>query len=215
VGAVVAIALVVVLGQVFLPIIATSRISSRVGRYGNVQSVRVKAWPALELLWGSVDSVRVRAKSLALSPAQAAQLLWEARGTASVDVMAGSVQLGPLRLTDVSLHKRGRALSAQARMTGADVKAALPPGFDVQLERSEDGQIVVRASGGLFGVGASVSAVAGASEGKLVAHPLGFPLEGFRLTLFSDPHVHVEAVGASVQSEQPLSYRLTMTASLG
>ena len=72
----------------------------------------------------------------------------------------------------------------------------------------------MQASGGLFGVGASVNAVAGASEGKLVVHPLGFLIEGLRLTLFADPHVYVEGVGASVASEQPLSYRLTMSASL-
>ena len=36
----------------------------------------------------------------------------------------------------------------------------------------------MQATGGLFGVGASVNAVAGASDGKLVAHPLGFLLEG-------------------------------------
>ena len=37
--------------------IAASRISSRVGRYGKVQSVSVSAWPAVELLWGHADSV--------------------------------------------------------------------------------------------------------------------------------------------------------------
>ena len=44
--------LVLALAQVLLPRIAASRISSRVGRYGTVQSVSVKAWPAVELLWG-------------------------------------------------------------------------------------------------------------------------------------------------------------------
>ena len=56
--------------------------------------------------------------------------------------------------------------------------------------------------------------MAGAREGKLVAHPLGFLVEGLQLTLFSDPHVYVQGVGASVASEQPLTYRLTMSASL-
>ena len=60
----------------------------------------------------------------------------------------------------------------------AAVKAALPPGVDVRLLRSGDGEVEVQASGGLFGVGASVNALAGASEGKLVAHPLGFRSKG-------------------------------------
>jgi hypothetical protein len=206
--------LVLALAQVILPRLAVSRITSRVGRYGHVDSVSVSAWPAVELLWGSVGSVRVRARSLALSPAQAAKLLWEAHGTASMDVSAESVQVGSLRLSDASLRKRGSSLSAQALTSEADVKAALPAGFDLRLLRSEGGEVEVQATGGLFGVDASVDAVAGPSGGKLVAHPLGFLLEALHLTLFSDPHVYVEGVGASVHTEQPLSYRLTMSARL-
>jgi LmeA-like phospholipid-binding len=206
--------LLLALAQAVLPRIAVNRIEARVGRYGTVQSVSVSAWPAVELLWGHVGSVRVRAKSLALSPAQAASLLWEAQGAASMDVSAESVQVGTLRLSDASLRKRGNALSAQALTSEADVKAALPSGFGVRLLRSEGGKVEVQATGGLFGVGATVNAVAGASEGKLVARPLGFLIEGLQLTLFSDPHVYVEGVGASVQSEQPLSYWLTMSARL-
>jgi len=206
--------LTLLLVQVFLPRIAASRISSRVARYGTVQSVSVSAWPAVKLLWGSADSVRVRAGSLALSPTQAARLLWEARGAASMDVTADSVQLGSLRLEQATLSKRGSALNAAARATETDVRAALPEGFDVRLLRSRGGEVEVRASGALFGVGASVDAVALASEGRLVAHPLGFLVEALQLTLFSDPHVYVQAVGASVDGEQPPSYRLTMSASL-
>jgi len=209
-----AVLLALALAQVLLPRLAASRISSRVGRYGTVSSVSVSAWPAVQLLWGSVGSVRVRAKSLSLSPAQAASLLWEARGVRSMEVSAQSVRVGSLQLTDASLHKQGSALSAQALTSEAAVKEALPTGFDLRLLRSEGGEVEVQASGGLFGVGASVNAIAGGSEGKLVAHPIGFLVEALHLTLFSDPHVYVVGVGASVQSEQPLSYRLTMTARL-
>lgn len=206
--------LVLALMQMFLPAIVASRISSRVGRYGSVESVSVSALPALELLWGSADSVRVRAKSLAVSPEQAAKLLWEARGAASMDVSADSVQVGPLRLSDASLHKRGDALTAEADASEAAVMAALPPGFDVRLLRSEGGEVEVQASGGLFGIGATLDALALASEGRLIAHPLGLLVEGLVLTLFSDPHVYVQGVGASVHTQTPLSYRLSMRASL-
>lgn len=205
--------LALALAQVFLPRVAASRISSRLRRYGTVQSVSVKAWPALELLWGSADSVVVRARSLTLSPAQTAKLLWEARGLDSIELTASSVREGPLKLSEVSLHKHGQALVGAARMTDADVRAALPGGFGVRLLSSERGEVRVRASGGLFGVGASVDAAAGASNGKLVARPLGL-LSGLQLTLFSEPHVYVEGVGASVEDRPPLSYRLTMRASL-
>jgi LmeA-like phospholipid-binding len=202
------------IAQVLLPRIAVSRIKSRVGRYGTVESASVSAWPAVKLLWGSVDSVRVKAKSLSLSPEQAASLLWEARGTASMDVSAERVQVGPLRVTDATLRKHGSALSAHAITSETDVKAALPSGFGLRLLRSEGGEVEVQATGGLFGVNATVDAVAGASDGKLVAHPLGFLIEGLQLTLFSDPHVYVEGVGAGVSSKEPLTYSLTMSARL-
>jgi LmeA-like phospholipid-binding len=188
--------LLLVLAQLFLPRIAASKISSRVGRYGHVERVHVSAWPAVELLWGDADSVSVRASRLTVSPAQAAHLLWEGRGADRMELTARSARLGPLALTDVRLHKRGRRMSAHAHLSAADVKAALPPGFDVQLLGSRRGQVEVSASGGLFGVGASVDALAGASGGRLVAHPRGLLLQGLQLMLFSDPHVYVEGVAA-------------------
>jgi hypothetical protein len=208
--------LVLVLAQVFLPGIAASRISSRVGRYGSVESVTVKAWPAVELLWGHADSVTVRARSLELSPAQTGKLLREARGVNKVDLTASAAQEGPLRLSDVGFHKQGAALSAQAQISSANVKAALPEGFDVRLLSSRAGEVEVRATGGLFGVGASVNAVAHASAGRLVASPRGFLVGGLQLTVFSEPDVHVEGVGASAisGSEGVVSYRLTIRASL-
>jgi hypothetical protein len=215
-GLAAAIALVLVLAQLFLPRIAASRISSRVGKYGAVEHVSVSAWPAVKLLWGRADSVSVRADDLRITQGQAAKLLWEARDVSSMDVAAPTVQVGRLRLSEVSLRKRGSLLRAAAQVTGADLQAALPAGLSVQLLASEAGRVKVKASGGLFGLGASVDAQAGPSEGKLVARPLGLLLEGLQLTLFADPHVYVEGVGASAlpAAAGGPSYRLTMTARL-
>ncbi len=99
---------VLVLAQLLLPKIAASEISSRVARYGSVESVKVSAWPAVKLLWGQADSVRVKARSLALEPAQAAKLLWESRDVASEDLSAETVRVGSLQLSDATLHKHGR-----------------------------------------------------------------------------------------------------------
>jgi hypothetical protein len=211
-------AIVVLLGlaQLFLPKIAAERISSRIGRYGSVADVHVSAWPAIELLWRHADSVRVHATRLRATPAQTAKLLREASGTDSVDVSVDSAREGPLALSDVRFQKRGRLMSARAHVSQADVSAALPPGFGVQLLGSAGGRVEVRASGGLFGVGASVEAVAEASAGKLVVHPRGLLLEGFRLTLFSDRHVHVTGVSAAraAGAGGGAGYELGMTATL-
>ena len=104
---------------------------------------------------------------------------------------------GPLQLSDASFQKHGDALRAQARASRADVGEALGEGVEVRLLSSDDGQVEVSVSGGLFGVQASVDAVARAQEGKLVVHPTGFLLEGLKLTLFDNPRVYVEGVGAS------------------
>jgi hypothetical protein len=212
-----AVVLVGVLAQVALPRIAASRVKDRVGKYGSVESARVSAWPAVKLLWGDADSVTVRARNLKLSPEQTVKLLREARGVKRMEITSAAAEEGSLRLSDVSFSKRGDALSARARVTSADVRAALPEGFEVKLVKSEGGRVEVTASGGLFGVGASVDAVAGAEDGKLVAHPTSLLLGGFQLTLFSDPHVYVEGVGASVAAgtqAQPRAYLLSMSASL-
>jgi hypothetical protein len=204
------------LGQLLLPPIAADRIESRLRRYGRVESVSVSAWPALKLLWGDADAVKVRASRLALTPAQTASLLWEARGASRLDMTASSVREGSLALSGVSLRKRGRQLSGTAATSEADVAAALPPGLSLTLVGSEAGTVRVRASGGLFGLGATVEAVAAARDGRLVAHPLGPLLEQLELTLFADPHVHIEGVGASAQQVAGApGYRLDLAARLG
>src|ERR1700744_6371364 len=90
--------LVVLLGlaQLFLPKLAASRISSRIGKYGSVDSVHVSAFPAIELLWKHADSVRVHATHLHMSPAQTGKLLEEAGAANRLDVSVASVQEGPL-----------------------------------------------------------------------------------------------------------------------
>jgi hypothetical protein len=208
--------LVLVLAQLLLPGIAANRISGRLSRYGSVQSVSVKAFPALKLLWHNADSVTVKAKSLRLTPAQTASLLWEGRGLNEVDLTASSMTEGPLQLHDVSVHKRAKSLTGQGQTTPTDANSALPGGFGLQLLGSEGGGVKVRASGGLFGVGGSVDAVVLASDGKLLARPVGFPLDALTLTLFSEPHVYVAGVGARAVTGPggALSYQLVIRANL-
>ncbi|HTY96723.1 MAG TPA: LmeA family phospholipid-binding protein [Solirubrobacteraceae bacterium] len=209
-----AVVVVLVLAQLLLPRIAESRIRSRLDPYGEVHSVHVSAWPAIELLWGDADSAAVKAGALALSTARAASLLHEAKGFSEVSVTASSVRLGKLQLTDATLHKHGGRLTGSAMVSGAAVKAALPAGVTLKLLGSEGGKVSVQATGALFGVGATLGAIAEASDGKIVVHPSGPLLGGVRLTLYSDPRVSVLGVSArAVQSDPPI-YRVGLTARL-
>lgn len=213
--------IVAVLGQILLPGLAASRARARVERYGTVHSVEVSAFPAWRLLWGSAGSVTVHAGTLTVTPQQIASLLWEARSISTLTVTAEAAVLRVpmlpqgLRVSDVRLEKRGDGLQASATMTQAQLDASLPSGFSVEPTGSGEGAVEARASGGLFGVQASLTALVRPVEGALVAEPRGLPFGGLaRVTLFSDPHLKVLAVGVR-PSGSPATYALSVRASLG
>jgi hypothetical protein len=215
VGAVVVV--VVVLAQVLGPAIAARIVRGKVGKYGTVKSVKVKAWPAVKLAWGDADEVRVSAGRLKVSPRETVALLKEAKGVDRVDASAESVEEGSLRLTDARFEKHGSALRAEGVVSEEDVRRALPKGVEVALVKSERGTVEVKVSGGLFGVSASVDAVARAQDGKLVARPTGLLLSGLKTTVFEDPSVYVEGVEARALEGgqgEGRRYELSMWASL-
>lgn len=210
--------LLFVLAQLLLPSIAARRVRDRVARYGSVKGTSVSAWPAIELLWGKAQSVTVSAGALTVAANQFASLLSEARQAHDLTVSADAVNLGisqlsrPLTVTDMRFTKRGSSVSASAILTQDRLDEALPAGFRVEPVASVGGQVEVLASGGLFGAEASIRAVVGASEGKLIAQPKGFPLAGLgTVTLFSDAHLKPRSVGVRVLGRQPLTYGLSLT----
>jgi hypothetical protein len=213
--------LAVVLAQAFLPTLAAHRVRARVARYGTVESVSVKAFPAIELLWGKVDSVDVHARSLSFAPPQIASLLWEARDVGTMTVLTDEATLrtpalsNGLTVSDIRMEKRGSTVLAKATLTQKQLDDAFPSGFRVEPVASGGGQIEARASGGLFGLQASIGVLVRPVEGRLIAEPHGLPFAGLAtVTLFSDPHLKVESVGLSIVRTSPLTYGLSLRASL-
>ncbi len=219
-----AIVLLLVLAQIFLPGIAAQKVRDRVGRYGSVQSASVKAFPAIELLWENADSATVRAGRLRMTADQAADLLWSTRGVKDMDLDVETLTVdlsgqGPLTLHRVSLHKGAAQLKARAELSRSDLRASLP-GLEIEPVASGGGQVEVQATGGLFGAKATVQAIVGPQDGKLVVQPQGFPLAGLgRLTLFADPRVLVQGVGLSVApgagAGSQADYQVRLQARLG
>lgn len=213
--------LVVVLAQAVLPTLATHLVKGQVARYGTVKSVSVKALPAIELLWGKADSVDVEAGSLSVPSNKIAKLLWESHGVTNVTMSAQDATLTAIpsltkgiTVSDLHTEKRGSAIVASATVTQRQLDEALPSGFRIEPLASGDGQIEAKASGGLFGLQTSIDAIVRATEGRLVTEPRGL-FGGFvTVTLFSDPHLRVQSVGLSVERSDPLTYGLSMRASL-
>jgi hypothetical protein len=214
--------LLLVLAQVFLPSLAARRVRDRVARYGTVRSVSVSAFPAVKLLWGKADTVDVDAGSLSVELSQIAALLWEARAAGSMSISAEAATLTAvpelpegLTVDDLRMQKHGSAVSATATLTQQQLNEALPSGFHIEPTASGEGQVEARASGGLFGVQASITALVKPLEGRLVAEPRGFPLASLgTVTLFSDSRLRIESVGVRVLRDKPLTYGLSLAATL-
>jgi hypothetical protein len=213
--------LALVLAQALLPGVAADHVRARIAAYGQVHSVHVSAFPALELLWGQAGSVSVSAGKLTITPMQAASMLWEARGLGTLDIAASAVVLRApllargLEVERVRMRTRGAQLNASATFTQAQLTSALPSGVAVEPIASGSGEVEARASGGLFGLQTSLNVLVRAVEGRLIAEPHGLPFGSVvAVTLFSDPHVKVLAVGLRVLRSNPLSYEATLTARL-
>lgn len=205
-----------VVAQLVLPGIAARIARDQIGKYGAVRSVSVRAFPAIELLWGRADSASVRAGDLRMSVSQLDGLMPRMRGIERLDMSASSLRVGLFGLRGVTVRKRGEELQLHGTIDRADVQSALPAGVQAQLAEDAQGAVEVRVSGSLFGVSATLSATLSAQDGKLVAQPQGIPFAGLaRLTVFSDPHLYVQSVGLTRERGQAGgSYTLTLRARL-
>jgi hypothetical protein len=211
----------VVAAQLLLPSLAADKVRSKAAKYGRVESVKLSAWPAVELLWGKADSAEMKASTMAISPAQMASLMWEARGVGSMTVRTERLKLlvpalpEGLTVTDAVMRKHGSDVRASAIVTQAQLDEALPNGFRVQPLSSGPEGVLVRASGGLFGGAISLNARLLVSGGHLIAEPQGLPFAALAtVTLFADQHLQMKTVALDVVRRQPLTYGLALTATL-
>ncbi|HEY7934221.1 MAG TPA: hypothetical protein VID48_10400 [Solirubrobacteraceae bacterium] len=217
--ALLAIVVFLIAAQVILPLIAVQRARDRIDRYGTINSLSVSAVPALKLLWGKMDSLHVKASRMHVPATQIGQLLWSARGSTDMELSSKQMRLldenftgGGLHLEDVEFHKQGAQLSGQATVSPADLRAALPAGFEIQPLSSSNGQVEVQASGAVLGLQASGSGLISAQEGRLVVQPSGIPFGALvKVTLFQDPHLFINGIAASSHNG---GYKFTITASL-
>lgn len=195
-----AVALVLVLlavAQVVLPGLAAQRLRDQLARSGQVRSVSVSAFPAVELLWHEADDVTVRLGRFRTSPGGLARLLNASGQVDQLSASASELDTGLLTLRDTSLTKHGDRLTGSARVTESDLRAALPVLDSVTPVASSSGALTLRGTASLFGVTATVDATVRAQDGGLVVTP-DVPFGGFAtLRVFSDPRLAVGAITAT------------------
>jgi hypothetical protein len=195
-GAVGAGLLVLVIAQLVLPGIAEDRLRDQLSKSGTVLSVSVRAFPAIELLWGQADSVVVRMSRYQAGASEIGSKLAAAADVGSLDLSAQELQSGLLTVRDARLRKQGNELIATAVVRQDDLRSAVPFLDDVRPVASSEGQLILRGTASLLGLRASVDAVVGARNGALVVAP-AVPFGGIAtITLLDNPHVRVQSVSA-------------------
>jgi hypothetical protein len=215
--AIVALAAVVVIGvaQLVLPGAAEQRLRSDLARYGPVRRVHVESAPAVKLLWHRADRVEVAMDSYRSEPSghgSLAGFLSRTRDTGKLDVTVGTLQSQLVTLHDVHLRKEGDVLVGQARLTQHDLSAALPAFVDLRPVSASENGIVAQVSASVLGHRVAVHIAVLADAGRVVVRPEGLPFGSLAtITVFDDPRVYVESLGAELRGE---NYFLTVRALL-
>ena len=185
-----------VVAQIGLPPLAEHRLRGTLEDDGRVERVEVRAFPAVKLLWHRADRVEVRMSESRAGTGRLADLLARTDATDRLDASLETFDLGPLRLRDVTLRKRGARLVGAASVRDGDLRAALPEGVDVRPVASGGGELVFEGTADVFGAHVTARARLLAEDGALRIQP-DVALGGFlSVTAFSDPRVVVESVGA-------------------
>jgi hypothetical protein len=196
-AAVVLVLVVLGLAQLILPGIAANRLRDRLAASGQVQSVQVSAFPAIQLLWHHADRVVIRMQQYRSTSAGIGNMLQQTGDVGSLDASVGELNSGLLTLRNARLRKRGAVLTGSAVVTEADLRAAVPFLDGVQPVASGGGALTLRGTATLLGVTATVDATVAAQNGRLVVVPQ-LPFGNLAtVTVFANPALAVESVAAS------------------
>jgi hypothetical protein len=193
-----ALVLLLVVAQFALPPIAERYVRDEVRKRGGVvESVHVSAFPAIKLLFRHADSVDLKLRSAKLGVGDLASELERAHGVAKLDATIAQMDLGPLRLRDITLRKRGSALDGAASVTTADLSRALPVDVGLKPVEADANGLVLQGTIGPITARARLSA----TDGALKIAPEGLLGGLASLTVFQDPRIAVTGVGARSRAD--------------
>ena len=180
-------------GQLVLPGIAARHLRSQLARDGQVLSVSVSAFPAIELLWHQADRVVIRMGRYAPPSGSLGATLAQTAEAGTVSATAQQFHYGLLTLHDATLAKQGDTLSGSALVSESDLRNSLPILSSVTPVASSGGRLTFQ--GTAFGI--SADATVAVSNGNLTVVP-DVPFGALAtITLFSDPHVAIRQIAAT------------------
>ena len=162
-----------VAAQLALPALAERRLRHDLERYGEVDHVAIRAFPALKLLWHRADRVTVAMRDYRSPRGPIGDFLVRTRATGDLDVHVGTLRSGPVVLRDARVTKRGDALTGSARLEQADLRRALPPELDVRPVAAGGQGIVLQGTASALGVGVQAEVRLRAAGGAVVVAPEG------------------------------------------
>jgi hypothetical protein len=189
------------LAQLFLPGIAAQRIASMLERHATGVQVSVSAFPAVELLFGEADSVNVRIKRMVSGSSHTAHLFAEMQRVGTLNAHVDQLEKHGLLLTDVTLRKRGNAVTGSAKLSRASIQAALPINMRLVARGVASNGIAIAGTFDVLGHKVNAPVEIAAMNGKIVLRPALSGIESLlndlSLTIFSNPALAVRGVTAA------------------
>jgi hypothetical protein len=200
-----------VVAQLVLPGVAAQHVRDRLARSGQVLSVSVSAFPAIELLWHQADSVTVRLGTYRSSSSNLGSNVGQAVDVGTLRASARVLDSGLLTLRHASLTKTGSTLQGSALVSEADLRHSLPVLQSVTPVASGGGELILRGKVNFLGATATVDGVVAARNGAVVVAP-NVPFGALAtVRVFSNPHVYVQSIAAS---PAPDGFRVSATGRL-
>lgn len=185
------------ISELVLPSLAERRLRNSLSENAKGVSVDVTAEPAIKLLFGHADRVRVDIREMRSGRGNLPDLLARTARTDRLDARVGSVVTHGLRIDDVSLRKRGSMLTARATVTRAAIKAILPAAIRIDQRAAASNTLAFKATLRALGKVVRVTALVQARNGRLLLAPDSVLGGVLSVTLFGDPRVYVDFLDSS------------------
>lgn len=196
---------VLVVTQIALPPIAARVVRESLEPKDHGVTVSISSFPAIKLLFGHADSATVHIAEAQTSGTDGLQgLLARAGGVDNLTATVGTMHVGPLELSHVSMRKQGSNLSAQAMVSPEAIQNILPPGFRLDAGEASGGGLRLTLATTVLPQQVSVGARLAAQNGALEIAPELPLLDLVNVSVFDDPNIAVTSV--SVRSAENGTY---------